>query len=203
MENLVDNNSSSDHYEKNIDETSKNKELEKKKETASAATSVELTVSKKEDKENNTKKKEEKNLVLNSNIEGQFQSKVNTETIFQAIEDGFPKVSKSSSEYAFPHPRYWIGPRYMAIWSIPIFAITKTRELLKASNPIRPYSESNYSVKKYETIHTSTQEALSNSGSMRFFGARFLTIWVLPLAFTGTVMEFLFISPMTGVKPFG
>ena len=104
--------------------------------------------------------------------------------IFAAIEDGFTKAKNPSEDYAFPHPRHWIGPRYMAIWTIPIFAIKKLISLIRASNPIRPYRESNYLVTKSETIYTSTQKALSDSGSMRFFGARFLTIWVLQLAVT-------------------
>ena len=37
---------------------------------------------------------------------------------------------------------------------------------------------------------------------MRFFGPRFLAIWVIPTAITGIVMEFLFISPLRNLNPF-
>ena len=38
--------------------------------------------------------------------------------------------------------------------------------------------------------------------SLRFFGIRFLAIWVFPLIVTGTVMEVLFVRPLRGVSPF-
>ena len=43
----------------------------------------------------------------------------NVDEIFKAIEEGFPKGS-TSKQYIFPHPRYWIGPRFMALWALPI-----------------------------------------------------------------------------------
>tara|TARA_Y100001968_G_C19104016_1_gene593962 strand:- start:395 stop:688 length:294 start_codon:yes stop_codon:yes gene_type:complete len=37
---------------------------------------------------------------------------------------------------------------------------------------------------------------------IRFFGPRFLAIWVMPIAITGILMEFLFISPLRNLNPF-
>ncbi len=123
-------------------------------------------------------------------------------TIFEAIEEGF-STNISSTQFDFPHPRNWVGPRFMAIWVIPIFLIKITLKVKSSLNPIRPYKDSKYFITKSETIYTSTKNALEDYGSMRFFGARFLTIWVLPLAITGIFMEYLFVSPITGTQPFG
>ncbi len=128
--------------------------------------------------------------------------KIKPQDIFETIEDGFPS-REENWEYIFPHPRYWIGPRFLAIWIIPIFVIKKTLHLLTSINPIRAYSKSNFNIKTSETIYTSTKQALDGTNPMIFFGARFLSIWVLPLAILGILMEFLFISPLTGAKPFG
>ena len=48
--------------------------------------------------------------------------------IFRAIEEGFPKES-SKIEYVFPHPRYWIGPRFMAFWALPIVLIKSSWDI--------------------------------------------------------------------------
>ncbi len=126
----------------------------------------------------------------------------NVDEIFKAIEEGFPKES-TNKQYIFPHPRYWIGPRFMAVWALPILLITSFSNLIRSSNPVKPYQEQDYTIKKSETIYTSTKKAIDGSNSMRFFGVRFITIWVLPLAITGIFMEYLFISPLTGRVPFG
>ncbi len=123
-------------------------------------------------------------------------------TIFKEIEKAIPQESTLKNT-AFPHPRNWIGPRFMALWTFPIAAINKSRVLISTSNPIRPYSQSQYSIENSETIFTASTKGFEGKQPIRFFGARFLTIWVLPLAVTGTIMEFLFVSPLTGVNPFG
>ncbi|AAQ00537.1 MULTISPECIES: hypothetical protein [Prochlorococcus] len=127
---------------------------------------------------------------------------INNQDIFTSIEKGFPK-QESKIEYAFPHPRYWIGPRFMAIWVLPIIVIKKINDLANRLNPVRPYEKLDFSVTKADTIYTSTKQSLEGNGSMRFFGARFLAIWVLPLAITGIFMEYLFVAPLTGSNPFG
>ena len=126
----------------------------------------------------------------------------NVHEIFKAIEEGFPKES-TNKQYIFPHPRYWIGPRFMALWALPILLIKSFSNLIRSSNPVKPYQELDYTINKSETIYTSTKKAIDGSNSIRFFGVRFKTIWVLPLAITGIIMEYLFISPLTGRVPFG
>ena len=126
----------------------------------------------------------------------------NIDDIFKAIEKGFPNES-TKKQYIFPHPRYWIGPRFMALWALPILLIKSFSNLIRSSNPVKPYQELDYTINKSETIYTSTKKAIDGSNSMRFFGVRFITIWVLPLAITGIFMEYLFISPLTGRVPFG
>ena len=45
--------------------------------------------------------------------------------------------------------------------------------------------------------------ASSNEGKkIKFFGFKFMTIWMFPMATLGIVMEFLFISPIRGTTPF-
>ena len=131
-----------------------------------------------------------------------IQKETNIDDIFKAIEEGFPKES-TREQYIFPHPRYWIGPRFLALWALPIILIKSFNNLIRSSNPVKSYQELEYIVNKSETIYTSTKKAIEGSNSMRFFGARFITIWVLPLAITGIFMEYLFVSPLTGRVPFG
>jgi len=131
-----------------------------------------------------------------------LKKETNVDDIFRAIEAGFPKES-TNKQYIFPHPRYWIGPRFMALWALPILLIKSFSNLIRSSNPVKPYQELDYTINKSETIYTSTKKAIDGSNSMRFFGVRFITIWVLPLAITGIFMEYLFISPLTGRVPFG
>ncbi len=151
--------------------------------------------------QSNTATEERREAIsINSSLEAADVNQF--EKVFTAIEEAFPK-QKTTEEYAFPHPRYWLGPRFMAIWALPFVAITRATGSIRSLNPVRPYRDTEYSVKKSATIYTATKDAFENSKSIRFFGARFLTVWVLPMAITGTVMEFLFVSPLMGVKPFG
>ena len=137
----------------------------------------------------------------NTNV-NETSQRLNIEDIFTTIERTLPK-EESLKDSLFPHPRNWLGARFLSIWVLPIIIINKIRKLISSLNPIREYSEEIYSIKKSETIYTASKEVFQGNSPMRFFGARFLTIWVLPLAITGAVMEFLFISPITGAKPFG
>ncbi len=129
--------------------------------------------------------------------EGIDLDKLNTVgDIYSAIEEGFPKKN-SNSKLNFPHPQYWIGPRFMATWVFPLILIKKIRDLLKVLYKITtPYQESNFSVNKAETIYTSTQKALRGKSSMRFFGARFMAIWVFPLGLTAIFIQYLLVNPL-------
>ena len=123
------------------------------------------------------------------------------ELIYNQIEKAFTK-NNDEKELLFPMPRKWIGPRLLASWIFPIFIIRKTIEFIRSNNFIKPYSENKYEVKGTETIYTSSRKSFEGSSQMRFMGPRFIAIWILPIATTGTVMEFLFVSPLRNVNPF-
>ncbi|KGG14171.1 MULTISPECIES: hypothetical protein [Prochlorococcus] len=124
------------------------------------------------------------------------------EDVANSIESAFP-INRPLEQTAFPHPRNWLGPRFMAVWTLPIIAINKTRFFLTSSNPVKPYQDTHNKLTKAETIFTATQKVFKGSNSIRFFGPLFLSIWVLPLALTGTAMEILFVGPLKGTSPFG
>ncbi len=130
-----------------------------------------------------------------------INSKSSINDIFKAIEEGFPKEN-TRKEYIFPHPRYWLGPRFLALWALPIALIKSFINLIKSSNPVRPYKALEYTIRTPETIFTSTRKAFRSSNCIRFFGALFIAIWVLPFAITGIVIDYLFVSPLTGRVPF-
>ncbi len=129
--------------------------------------------------------------------EGIELDKLNTfGAIYSSIEKGFPKKD-SNANLNFPHPQYWVGPRFLATWVFPLVLIKKTRDLLKVLYKIiTPYQQSNFSINKAETIYTSTQKALRGKSSMRFFGARFIAIWVFPLGITAIFIQYLLVNPI-------
>ena len=129
------------------------------------------------------------------------EDKDDFELIYNQIEKAFTK-NNDEKELLFPMPRKWIGPRLLAPWIFPIFIIRKTIEFIRSNNFIKPYSENKYEVKGTETIYTSSRKSFEGSSQMRFMGPRFIAIWILPIATTGTVMEFLFVSPLRNVNPF-
>lgn len=60
-------------------------------------------------------------------------------------------------------------------------------------NPAQPYT----------ALTDSLKEGVgSGPKKMRFFGPRFMAIWVMPMALTGIVMEFLFVGPLRNLNPF-
>ena len=130
------------------------------------------------------------------------EDKDDFELIYNQIEKAFTK-NNDEKELLFPMPRKWIGPRLLAPWIFPIFIIRKTIEFIKSNNFIKPYSENKYEVKRAETIYTSSRKSFEGSSQMRFMGPRFMAVWILPMAITGTVMELLFVSPLRNVNPFG
>ncbi len=138
-------------------------------------------------------------------LESYAQSEVNKdefEIIYNQIESAFTK-NNSANELTFPMPTKWIGPRLFAPWIFPILIIKKTIKFVKYNNFIKPYNGDFYTVVGSETIYTSSRNSFEGSSQMRFMGPRFIAIWVLPMALTGTVMEFLFVSPLRNVNPFG
>ena len=60
-------------------------------------------------------------------------------------------------------------------------------------NPAQPYT----------ALKEPLQEGVGSSPKqIRFFGPRFMAIWVMPIAITGIIMEFLFVGPARNVNPF-
>ena len=101
-----------------------------------------------------------------------------------------------------------IGKRDFALWVLPILAINRIRRFTRknADVIIQPYTESKtskFKIKTTETVYTSTKNVFNGNETMKFFGPRFMSIWVLPMAITGAFMEFLFVGPLNGTNPFG
>ena len=196
MESL-ENNESSISPGEDVD-TMQTKELQSSVEKAFLVKSYEKTEQKNEEELISTprliEKTEEYKEIVSEEIE---LDKFNTVgEIYNAIEDGFPKEN-SNSKLNFPHPQYWIGPRFLATWVFPLILIKKTISLLKVLYKITtPYQQSNFSINKAETIYTSTQKALRGKSSMRFFGARFIAIWVFPLGITAIFIQYLLVNPI-------
>ncbi len=121
--------------------------------------------------------------------------------VYSQIENAFTKRSLMNS-HEFPHPLNLLGPRFLAIWVIPIIILRKLISLIKNLNFINAFEESDYKIKHQETIYTSVKYDFTNGKNIRFFGARFMAIWLLPFCLTGFAMEILFVSPLQGVSPF-
>ena len=55
----------------------------------------------------------------------------------------------------------------------------------------------------YTALTEPLREGIGGGESkMRFFGPRFMAIWVMPMAVTGIIMEFLFVGPLKNANPF-
>ena len=96
--------------------------------------------------------------------------------------------------------------RIFFLWVWPIVLHNKIRNLINNLNFAQPYSdpgENTYTVKDTETVYTMAKDSFAGKGGMKFMGIRFMSIWVFPVAITGTVMEFLFVGPLKGTNPFG
>ncbi len=57
-------------------------------------------------------------------------------------------------------------------------------------------------IKNPSSPWTALNDSMQEPRKMRFFGPRFMTVWVMPIAVVGIVMEFLFISPLRNANPF-
>ena len=125
------------------------------------------------------------------------------EKIYEDLESGLPD-NKSIKEYALPNARQWIGGRFLAVWVLPIFFISKILKFSASSAFIKPYSTSinGPSYKQPETLYTSLKNVFKGNDNLRFFDHRFIAIWVLPIALTGILFEILFIAPTNNTSPF-
>ena len=122
-----------------------------------------------------------------------------------------PEYVYSLIESAVPRKdgfRKNISKRDFALWVLPIVAINTIRRFTskKTREIVQPYDETNsesYVIKGTETVYTTTKNVFQGKEKMRFFGFRFMSIWVFPMAITGAFMEFLFVGPLKGTNPFG
>ena len=84
----------------------------------------------------------------------------------------------------------------------------KEKELILEKEAISPPQQNSSPTFKnaaspYTALSDSIKEGVGNRpNKIRFFGPRFMAIWVMPIALTGIVMEFLFISPLRSSNPF-
>ena len=128
------------------------------------------------------------------------------ELISSIIEDAFPK-DKANQQLGIPQSdTFAFASRIFFLWVWPIVFHNKVRNLINNLNFAQPYSDpgkSTYTVKDTETVYTMTKDAFAGKGGMKFMGIRFMSIWVFPVAITGTVIEFLFVGPLKGTNPFG
>ena len=129
--------------------------------------------------------------------------KITLENIYKDLESGMPE-NKSIKEYALPNARQWLGGRFVAIWVLPIFLISKITKFYASSSFIKPYSptQAGPSYKQPETLYTALKNVFKGKDHLRFFDHRFIGIWVLPIALTGIVFEILLISPINNTPPF-
>ena len=125
------------------------------------------------------------------------------ENIYKNLESGMPE-NKSIKDYALPNARQWLGGRYIALWVLPIYLISKIAKFAASSAFIKPYSpiKNGPSYKRPETLYTSLKGVFKGEDHLRSFDHRFIAIWVWPFALTGIVFEVLFISPTTNTFPF-
>ena len=125
------------------------------------------------------------------------------EKIYRNLESGMPE-NKSIKDYALPNARQWLGGRYVSLWVLPIYLISKIAKFAASSAFIKPYSpiKNGPSYKRPETLYTSLKGVFKGEDHLRFFAHRFIAIWVLPIALTGIVFEVLFISPAKNTLPF-
>ena len=125
------------------------------------------------------------------------------ENIYNDLESGMPD-NKSIKDYTLPNARQWLGGRYVALWVLPIYLIRKIAKFSASSAFIQPYSpnKNGPSYNRPETLYTSLKGVFKGEDHLRFFDHRFIAIWVLPIAVTGSVFEVLFISPTKNTLPF-
>ena len=140
-----------------------------------------------------------RNLDSSKNIVGE------QDLIVSIIEDAFPKEHAGKAIGNPQADALRLAERIFYIWVWPIIAIRKIRNLISRMDFVKPYTEAenSYVVTDTETVYTMTKEAFSGKGGMKFFGIRFMSIWVFPMAIMGIVMELLFVSPIKGTNPFG
>ena len=94
------------------------------------------------------------------------------------------------------------NPIFFVVWGFYLVALAKVVRNIKNQLSVESKYKDDFHITGPETIYTASKKSFEGTMPMRFFGIRFLAIWVLPVVITGTVMEFLFVSPLRGVSPF-
>ena len=128
------------------------------------------------------------------------------DTITSIIEEAFPNKATNNELSERQSNSFSFVGRIFFLWGWPIVLHNKIRNLINNLNFAQPYSdpgENTYTVKDTETVYTMAKDSFAGKGGMKFMGIRFMSIWVFPVAITGTVMEFLFVGPLKGTNPFG
>ena len=93
-------------------------------------------------------------------------------------------------------------PVFFVTWGFYLVTLAKVLRHIKNQLSVRSSHKEDFIVNGPETIYTASAKAFQGSQPIRFFGIRFIAIWVIPLFITGTVMEFLFVSPLRMIAPF-
>ena len=142
---------------------------------------------------------EKDNSEINDLASNQINQMTESEYVYSLIESAVPNKDGFRKN---------ISKRDFALWVLPIVAINSIRRFTskRTIDIVRPYNEANtekYIIKGTETVYTSTKNVFEGEEKMRFFGFRFMSIWVFPMAITGAFMEFLFVGPLNGTNPFG
>ncbi len=88
-------------------------------------------------------------------------------------------------------------PVLFIVWWFPILFLGRFVKNMKGQLAVKSFPREDFVIRGPETIWTTANQAFQGRRPMRFFGIRFMAIWVLPFAITIIVIDFLFISPLT------
>jgi len=120
---------------------------------------------------------------------------INISSTFEAI-----KEASSGSRWQIFFKIF--NPILFVAWWFPIVLIGRIFRNINNQQFIKSNNQSDFIIRGPETLWTAVNPAFKASVPLRFFGIRFLAILVFPLFITGAVMEFLFVSPLSGLSPF-
>ena len=120
---------------------------------------------------------------------------INMHAIFEAIQD----ASSASRGRQFFKVFNII---FFVTWWFPILFFGRVIRNIRHQLSVKENYQKDFIITGPETIWTATSEAFKGSSPMRFFGPRFLAIWVFPFVLTGIVIDVLFVSPLRVGIPF-
>ena len=141
---------------------------------------------------------EQEEKIVENNI-NQIPEMTEPEYVYSLIASAVPEKNAIRRNFSKRDFALWVLP-IVAINTIRRFTSSKTEEIVK---PYKEETSERYLIKGTETVYTSTKNVFQGKERMRFFGFRFMSIWVFPMAITGAFMEFLFVGPLNGTNPFG